>query len=154
MRCAKRPKKPRIFDQKTLTISRMQRDPTTGVEGAKPRLPRLKSAKGEIPKLSREYLAARNRQMRAKALTAEMEGAARRAIAGYIAGGDGSAVYIQRQRLRPGIIYPGDVVSGSRADGCCVLGIVIVAESRRIKIDHPARSSAPVPVWKARCAAQ
>lgn len=34
--------------------------------------------KEEIPKLSREYLAARNRQMRAKALTAEMEGVARR----------------------------------------------------------------------------
>ena len=56
----------------------MQRDPTTGVEGAKPRLPRLKTAKEEIPELSREYLAARTRQMHAKALMAEMEGAARR----------------------------------------------------------------------------
>ena len=56
----------------------MQRDPTTGVARAKPRLPRLKTAKEEIPKLSREYLGIRNRQMRAKALTAEMEGAARR----------------------------------------------------------------------------
>ena len=56
----------------------MQRDPTTGVAGAKPRLPRLKTAKEEISKLSREYLAIRNRQMRAKALMAEMEGAARR----------------------------------------------------------------------------
>jgi phage terminase Nu1 subunit (DNA packaging protein) len=56
----------------------MQQDPTTGVRGAKPRLPRLKPAKEEIPKLSREYLEIRNRQMRAKALTAEMEGAVRR----------------------------------------------------------------------------
>jgi hypothetical protein len=56
----------------------MQQDPTTGVRKAKPRLPRLKPAKEEIPRLSREYLEIRNRQMRAKALTAEMEGAARR----------------------------------------------------------------------------
>jgi hypothetical protein len=48
---------------------------TQGIKNAKPR---LKTAKEEIPKLSREYLAARNRQMHAKALMAEMEGAARR----------------------------------------------------------------------------
>ena len=53
----------------------MQRDPTTGISGAKPR---LRTAKEETLKLSREYLEIRNRQMRAKALTAEMEGAARR----------------------------------------------------------------------------
>jgi hypothetical protein len=47
----------------------MQRDPTTGVKGAKPR---FKPAKEEIPKLSREYLKIRNRQMSTKALTAEM----------------------------------------------------------------------------------
>lgn len=53
----------------------MQRDPTTGVSGAKPR---LKTAKEEIPKLSREYLEIRNRQMRAKAFMAETAAAARR----------------------------------------------------------------------------
>jgi hypothetical protein len=53
----------------------MHAPPTQGVKGVKPR---FKSAKEELPKLSKEYLQLRNRAMRAKALTAEMEGAARR----------------------------------------------------------------------------
>jgi hypothetical protein len=53
----------------------MHASPTQGVKGVKPR---FKSAKEELPKLSKEYLEIRNRQMRAKALMAETEGAARR----------------------------------------------------------------------------
>jgi hypothetical protein len=52
--------------------SRMQRDPTTGVKGAKPR---FKPAKEELPELSKEYLEIRNRQMRAKAFMAETQAA-------------------------------------------------------------------------------
>jgi hypothetical protein len=43
--------------------------PIQGVKAAKPR---LKPAKEELPKLSREYLEIRNAQMRTKNLTAEM----------------------------------------------------------------------------------
>ena len=46
-----------------------------GVKGAKPR---LKLAKEELPKLSREYLRIRNAAMRTKNLTAEMQLAERR----------------------------------------------------------------------------
>ena len=46
--------------------------------GVKNSKPRLKTAKQQLDKLSEEYLTTRNRQMRAKALTAEMEGAVRR----------------------------------------------------------------------------
>jgi hypothetical protein len=56
----------------------MQREPTAGVKGAKPRLPRLKPAKEEIPRLSREYLEIRNEQMRRKQQKAAMELAERR----------------------------------------------------------------------------
>jgi hypothetical protein len=54
----------------------MHGHPTLGVKNAKPR---LSSKPGpQIGKLSEEYLTIRNRQMRAKALMAETEGAARR----------------------------------------------------------------------------
>ena len=48
----------------------MPLEPTSGVKGSKPR---LKTAKEEIPKLSREYLVHRNEQMRTKNLRAQME---------------------------------------------------------------------------------
>jgi hypothetical protein len=44
--------------------------PTQGVKGVKPR---LKTAKEELPRLSREYLLHRNEQMRTKNLKAQME---------------------------------------------------------------------------------
>ena len=47
----------------------------SGVKAAKPR---LKTAKEELPELSREYLEIRNAQMRTKNLTAEMVLAERR----------------------------------------------------------------------------
>ena len=47
----------------------------SGVKDAKPR---LKTAKEELPELSREYLEIRNAQMRTKHLTAEMQLAERR----------------------------------------------------------------------------
>ena len=47
----------------------------SGVKAAKPR---LKTAKEELPELSREYLQIRNAQMRTKNLTAEMQLAERR----------------------------------------------------------------------------
>jgi hypothetical protein len=55
----------------------MHRHPTLGVKGSKPRLPSTRTngkpaSKTEISRLSREYLEIRNRQMHAKALTAEM----------------------------------------------------------------------------------
>jgi hypothetical protein len=56
----------------------MQREPTAGVKGVKPRLPRLKPAKEEIPRLSREYLEIRNEQVRCKQQKAAMELAERR----------------------------------------------------------------------------
>jgi hypothetical protein len=51
----------------------MARHPIDGMKGAKPRLPVKPESKAEISKLSREYLGIRNRQMRTKALTAEMK---------------------------------------------------------------------------------
>jgi hypothetical protein len=48
---------------------------TEGIKNAKPR---LKTAKEELPKLSKAYLELRNRQMAAKAFLAETEAAARR----------------------------------------------------------------------------
>ena len=60
----------------------MHRHPTQGVKGAKPRFPDTKTngkpARAEVARLSREYLEIRNRQMRTKALTAEMQLAERR----------------------------------------------------------------------------
>ena len=50
-------------------------EPVDGVKGAKPR---FKSAREEMPELSREYLQIRNAQMRTKHLTAEMALAERR----------------------------------------------------------------------------
>ena len=50
----------------------MHASPTQGVKGVKPR---FKSAKQELPKLSKEYLEIRNRQMRAKAFMAETQAA-------------------------------------------------------------------------------
>ncbi len=47
----------------------------SGVKAAKPR---LKTAKEELPELSREYLEIRNQQMRTKNLAAEMQLAERR----------------------------------------------------------------------------
>ena len=47
----------------------MPLEPTGGVKGSKPR---LKTAKEEIPKLTREYLRHRNDQMRTKNLAAQM----------------------------------------------------------------------------------
>ena len=49
----------------------MQRDPTTGVIGAKPKT-RLLTAKQQIPLLSEQYLKLRNRQMKNKAQQAEL----------------------------------------------------------------------------------
>jgi hypothetical protein len=51
-------------------IAVMPLEPTSGVKASKPR---LKTAKEEIPKLSREYLVHRNEQMRTKNLRAQME---------------------------------------------------------------------------------
>jgi hypothetical protein len=53
------------------------------LEGSKPRLPGTKSngkpaSKAEVQRLSREYLALRNRQMAAKAFLAEVSAAVRR----------------------------------------------------------------------------
>ena len=53
----------------------MHAPPTQGVKGVKPR---FKSAKEELPELSKEYLEIRNRQMRAKAFMAETAAAERR----------------------------------------------------------------------------
>jgi hypothetical protein len=53
----------------------MPLEATGGVKGSKPR---LKTAKGEIPKLSREYLIHRNEAMRTKNLAAQMLLAERR----------------------------------------------------------------------------
>ena len=50
-------------------------EPVDGVKGAKPR---FKSAREEMPELSREYLEIRNAAMRTKHLTAEMQLAERR----------------------------------------------------------------------------
>jgi hypothetical protein len=50
-------------------------EPVDGIKGAKPR---FKSAREEMPELSREYLTIRNQQMRTKNLTAEMNLAERR----------------------------------------------------------------------------
>jgi hypothetical protein len=55
----------------------MHRHPTLGVKRSKPRLPGTgtngkPASKTEVSRLSREYLEIRNRQMHAKALTAEM----------------------------------------------------------------------------------
>jgi len=49
--------------------------PTTGVKGAKPNLPTretFKTAKQELPELSRSHLQTRNRQMASKAALAEV----------------------------------------------------------------------------------
>jgi hypothetical protein len=61
----------------------MSQHPTQGVAGSKPRLPKIEgngqpSNKAEMQRLSREYLAHRNRQMEAKAFLAEMEAQRRR----------------------------------------------------------------------------
>jgi hypothetical protein len=61
----------------------VNRHPHLGVPKSKPRLPGAEpngepASKEEIAKLSREYLAARNRQMASKAAVAEMELAQRR----------------------------------------------------------------------------
>ena len=61
----------------------MHRHPTLGVKGSKPGLPGTRTnakpaSKTEVSRLSRVYLEIRNRQMRAKALTAEMVLAQRR----------------------------------------------------------------------------
>jgi hypothetical protein len=61
----------------------VSRHPHLGVPKSKPRLPGAEpngepASKDEIAKLSREYLAARNRQMASKAAVAEMELAQRR----------------------------------------------------------------------------
>lgn len=50
----------------------MHAPPTQGVKGVKPR---FKSAKQELPKLSKAYLELRNRQMAAKAFVAETQAA-------------------------------------------------------------------------------
>ena len=75
----------------------MSQHPTQGVPGSKPRLPKIggngqPSNKAEMQRLSREYLAHRNRQMEAKAFLAETEAQRRRGelldkrrIAGQIA---------------------------------------------------------------------
>lgn len=50
----------------------MHAPPTQGIKGIKPR---FKSAKEELPRLSKEYMEIRNRQMRAKAFLAETQAA-------------------------------------------------------------------------------
>jgi hypothetical protein len=57
----------------------MPRHPIDGVKGSKPRIEKDgKVSKAELSRLNREYLHARNSQMRAKASLAEMEAAKRR----------------------------------------------------------------------------
>ena len=61
----------------------MHPHPIQGLEGSKLRLPGTKSngkpaSKAEVQRLSREYLALRNRQMAAKAFLAEISAAVRR----------------------------------------------------------------------------
>jgi hypothetical protein len=61
----------------------MSQHPTQGVAGSKPRLLKIEgngrpSNKAEMQRLSREYLALRNRQMEAKAFLAETEAQRRR----------------------------------------------------------------------------
>jgi hypothetical protein len=57
----------------------MPRHPIDGVKGSKPRVEKDdKVSKAELSRLNREYLHARNSQMRAKASLAEMEAAKRR----------------------------------------------------------------------------
>jgi hypothetical protein len=68
------PKGP-LFDELLTRNHSVNDHPTQGVKAAKPR---LKPAKEELPKLSREYLEIRNAQMRTKNLTAEMVLAERR----------------------------------------------------------------------------
>ena len=60
-----------------LTLSKSLR-PANPVQGVKESKPRFKSAREELPELSRSYLEIRNQQMRTKNLTAEMELAERR----------------------------------------------------------------------------
>ena len=52
--------------------------PTVGVKGSKPVIPRFKSAKEQIPVLSEKYLRLRNRAMSHKAMEAEWNLAVRR----------------------------------------------------------------------------
>ena len=59
----------------------MPRHPLDGVKHSKPRIPGVgngQSSKAEMQRLSREYLASRNRQMEAKAFMAETEAQRRR----------------------------------------------------------------------------
>ena len=61
----------------------MSRHPTPGIPKSKPRLPEASgngspASKEEVAKLNREYLAARNRQMSAKAFMAEAQAARQR----------------------------------------------------------------------------
>jgi hypothetical protein len=55
----------------------MQQHPTTGVIGGKPKT-RLKTAKEQIPELSKIYLEERNAQMRHKNMAAQLDLAIRR----------------------------------------------------------------------------
>ena len=55
----------------------MQQHPTTGVIGGKPKT-RLKTAKEQIPELSKIYLEERNAQMRDKNMAAQLDLAIRR----------------------------------------------------------------------------
>ena len=55
----------------------MQQHPTTGVIGGKPKT-RLKTAKEQIPELSKIYLEERNQQMRHKNMAAQLDLAIRR----------------------------------------------------------------------------
>jgi hypothetical protein len=55
----------------------MQQHPTTGVIGGKPKT-RLKTAKEQIPELSKIYLEGRNAQMRHKNQAAQLDLAVRR----------------------------------------------------------------------------
>jgi hypothetical protein len=52
----------------------MVKDPTTGVRGAKPNIKktRFKSAREELPELSKKYLEARNRQIQNRAQQSEL----------------------------------------------------------------------------------
>ena len=70
-------KSTRFVTKTMLTLSKSLR-PANPVQGVKESKLRFKSAREELPELSRSYLEIRNQQMRTKNLTAEMELAERR----------------------------------------------------------------------------
>jgi len=90
--------------------------PAHPVQGTKDSKPRFKSAKEELPVLSREYLLQRNEQMRTKNLTAQMELAIRRTADQQGSGHPPSQLY--NGVFTPAAPQPSITSSQTRWTGC------------------------------------